>query len=392
MLLVNSGGFHNYSIDITNGAVFEHFTNTTDMTYLLKQYRKWEENVKKPHISIIDGRIDPKESGDLGKNNFRDMRYTLGFTLMYGGYYTGQPYEAGEHYFTAWYDEFDTELGQPKDFPVEVSKNVLVRFFQNGAVIFNGSGSNYQITDGEIQGLPGYEGPYYFFHGNQNPDYNNGSKFSSLTLEGRDESGKIEGDAVILLKTPLYVASDIIIDDSEAGTSPSVQATEISGNWTTIYEQHQYGDAYTMRTASWHRHVAMSAFHYVEPANGEAKATFKIKVGLSGNYKVFEWHGFIGDSRSSMTEGTNVPHRVRDANGETTIKVDQSTNSGQWNLLGKFQFHRGAGYFMEISNAANGGVIADAIKLVYQDNSNLPEVDSVPPAKPRGVQIKVKND
>lgn len=59
----------------------------------------------------------------------------------------------------------------------------------------------------------------------------------------------------------------------------------------------------------------------------------------------------------------------RHANGEKIILVDQNRNSGRWNSLGRYSFQRGAEASITVSNNANGPVIADAIKLVYLDNT-----------------------
>ena len=46
------------------------------------------------------------------------------------------------------------------------------------------------------------------------------------------------------------------------------------------------------------------------------------------------------------------------------MTVNQQVNGGQWNLLGSFAFTAGAGQRIELTDQANGYVIADAVKLV----------------------------
>lgn len=391
LILVNSGGFHKFGKEFSNGIVNEHFTAVSDLDWLLEQYRSWEYDARKPHVTLIDGLINPDETGGRGKNNFRDMLFGLATTLMYGGYYCAQPFEGGEHYFTTWYDEFDIDLGQPKADPIKLSSGVYVRFFDFGVVLLNGSGRDQTIHDAQLASLPGYDGPYYFFKGGQNPSRNNGKQFNHITLKSwKDANGWMEGDGAILLKEPVIVVTDIIIDDSEAGTSPSCEPIKVQGPWKRLFERDPFGDAYTMRVASWHSLVPMSAMYAADPGNGNAQATFEIRVGVAGNYEVFEWHGYLGNDRNAVREGTNVPYTIRHANGQKTILVDQSQNAGRWNSLGIFPFRPGVSQYVRLDNRANGPVIADAIRLVFRDGSASNSGDQDAPSPPKGVSIELK--
>ncbi len=392
-ILVNSGGFHSFGKEFSNGIVHEHFSATNDIGWILSQYRDWQYNGRKPHITLIDGLINPDEVGPPGKNNFRDMRFGLAFTLMYDGYYCAQPYEGGEHYFTTWYDEFDLDLGAPAGDPQTIDKRVFARFFANGVVLLNASGQDRTVSDADLQRFGAYNGPYYFFKGGQNPSFNNGQQFSSIVLKSwRNADNWIEGDGAILLRQPLTVVSDIIIDDSEAGTSPSQTAVRTTGRWRRMFENDAFGAAYTMRVASWHSLTPMSALYAVDAGDGSEQATFEIRVGVAGVYEVYEWHGYLGNSPEQMREGSNVPFTIKYADGQKTVAVDQSQNYGKWNSLGRFTFRPGVSQFVRISNNADGPVIADAIRLVYRDGAAPgPTGDTTPPTPPTGVKAEVKN-
>jgi hypothetical protein len=54
------------------------------------------------------------------------------------------------------------------------------------------------------------------------------------------------------------------------------------------------------------------------------------------------------------------------AGGSTTVPVDQRTRGSQWVSLGYFPFAAGSTPTVELSNNADGYVIADAVRLVYQ--------------------------
>lgn len=390
-ILVNSGGFHSFGREFSNGIVAEHFSGVSDLNYIMNQYRAWETQGQKPHVTLIQGNMRPLAQGQLGKNNFRDMRFGLGVTLMYNGYFCAQPYEGGEHYFTSWYDEFDLNLGFPKGDPIEIRKNVFVRFFDHGAAILNGAGRNETVSEADLQSRQGYDGPYYFFRGGQNPAVNNGRRFDSVTLESRKESETFfKGDAIVLLREPKIVVADIIIDDSESGTTPSVQAIETTGAWARLFENDRHGAMYTVRTASWHSLAKMSAAYTTDPGDGGNRATFKLNFGVPGTYEVFEWHGYLGGSPEQIREGTNVPHIIRHADGETTVAVDQSRNYGQWNSLGTYVFSTAKNQAIVITNKADGPVIADAIKLVLRQGGD-DSSDITPPVPPAGVRVQGSN-
>ena len=141
-----------------------------------------------------------------------------------------------------------------------------------------------------------------------------------------------------------------------------------------------------MRVASWHRGTPMSALYRASGGNGSERARADLNIGVPGKYEVFEWHAYLGSSSGAVREGTNVPHKIRHAKGEIVVRVDQSRNSGRWNSLGVYDFSTNSGQFVEISNDADGPVVADAIKLVYRGSDGNLDVTS--PNPPTGLTIQ----
>ena len=85
-------------------------------------------------------------------------------------------------------------------------------------------------------------------------------------------------------------------------------------------------------------------------------------IAKSGDYDVFEWHPFRKDASAS------VPFVISHAGGETTIYANQRTNSGNWNLLGRFNFVASTNNNIRISDAVaetNAVAIVDGLKLVF---------------------------
>ncbi|MBB5803447.1 RHS repeat-associated protein [Saccharothrix ecbatanensis] len=108
--------------------------------------------------------------------------------------------------------------------------------------------------------------------------------------------------------------------------------------------------------------------HRSAPAGtGAATFTWKPVIPQDGTYEVFAKYatGLTGVA-------TNTPYKVDTGTAQTTVPVDQTLNGGQWVSLGRHAFTAGNAAKISVSDAANGMVLADAVKLV-RDNTG--EVD-----------------
>ncbi len=293
------------------------------------------------------------------------------------------------HHIHQWYDEFDLDLGQPTDLgrpgplddALKLKTGVWVRFFDKGVSIVNMNGNSITVSDQELKTLPGYAGPYWRFEGGQDISLNGGNalntgaEFTSVSLNGytwqKGNQTKPLGDAIILLRSPQTVVSDIIVDNSDFSTSPGSFEATLSGGFSlqmnggrnhwSVYS-HKQGRAYE-GVEYWHTHARSD--------NG-GTATFVPAIGVGGTYEVFEWHGYLGDDAAAVAEATNVAITIQHAGGSTNRTLDQSRNYGQWNSLGTFNFNKGtSGKVILSAQGANGPVMADAFKFVYQDGSGL---------------------
>ena len=95
---------------------------------------------------------------------------------------------------------------------------------------------------------------------------------------------------------------------------------------------------------------------WTESGNGTRTATWRVDNPLIGQYKIYVYYGHpsVGAlaSDARFTIGTD---------GEAgTATVDFNRGAGEWGLLGEFKNPR----YVQLSNAANGAVIADAVKFV----------------------------
>ncbi len=126
---------------------------------------------------------------------------------------------------------------------------------------------------------------------------------------------------------------------------------------------------YITKTAGWvadtNGYGATSLYVLNGPAN--VSLVWNISVYKTGEYRVYTiW-------TASANRGSNVPYTINSADGISTVTVSQKTNGLSWQLLGTYNFTEGNYYFVNISNNADGYVIADAIVLTQNSTPNLIE-------------------
>ncbi len=374
LLMVNSGSWHYHHHPETNGVFLEHSYGGVTWSWFTYIYDRFMQSLRKPNTIFLD------YDGD-SKNDFRDMRFQLTTTLYGNGYFSYSDPGSHEHYYNKFYDEYLVDLGYPKGPMQQIgSTGVWVRFFDNGAAIVNVSGAPQWVRDADMKTIAGYEGPYYRFLGGQDPTHNNGQLFDNVQLwGGKDNSGNI-GDGYLLLKAPKTIVYSIIIDDVDMGTSPGTPPPEFIGRWEHYPDPIPGNPYYTMRVADW---FGMFAYAYTSPGNGESRVIYRPTIGVPGYYQVFEWHGW--HEWAIDDEATNVPYTIKYHNGQKSGMINQKKDHGRWNSLGLYYFQSGTSGYVELTNKADGVVIADAIKFEYRGDN--PNVDITPPNPPQGVKV-----
>lgn len=404
-ILVNSGGMHNWGWDYSNGMLKEHsvfFYSLGDVDYNLSTYFDFIRQAPTPHVVLIDGETAagvPGHDVNIPRNNFRHMRFWLGFTLLGDGYLSFSTNE--EHMYTIWYDEFELDLGYPTTDAERLrtgaggSGGMWVRFFDNGVVVFNGTGAPQNVSNSDLARLRGYAGPYFHFRGGQDPKVNNGAQFNSETIAGETSNihgtdGAVTGTSLILLKSPREVVADIIIDNWHHATSPGSLQAELTGRWQHLPNNFDQsgGGHYTLRDRHFedpNDSATLVGYATTNKGDGSNSALFLPTIGLAGNYEIFEWHGYLGSTPASVREATNVKYKIKHNGGEKIVAVDQSQNYGRWNSLGTYYFSTGQNGQVSFDNNTDGPVIADAIKFTYRGSD--PNRDRTPPQPPKGLRV-----
>ncbi len=105
-------------------------------------------------------------------------------------------------------------------------------------------------------------------------------------------------------------------------------------------------------------YVIADAITVAPPNAAPNTAIWSVDVPEEGQYEVYaKW-------TAHPNRATNASYTIYHANGTDTVNINQQTGGGVYNLLGVFTFSQGTGQKVELSDQADGYVIADAIQIV----------------------------
>ena len=117
---------------------------------------------------------------------------------------------------------------------------------------------------------------------------------------------------------------------------------------------------------SWGEYVQPGGRHYggahhynSQVGTGRDTAEWHFAVPLRGFYEVYAWWW------EAAWRPADVPYEVDHLGGSTTVRVDQRTSGGQWNLLGCFYFKDQGSIVVSDDVSSGHDVVADAVRLVY---------------------------
>lgn len=380
-----------YVLDYADGMLWEGFMRFAyDWKSMVTLNLKWEKKQKekgRPNLTMITDY--ERESRTTGRDKFSRMRYGLTTALISGAYY-GRTF--GDWYYIGYYhDEFDTDLGYPTSDPVELPSGAWVRFFDKGAAICNPTGRIITVTAQELAAAPGYAGPYYRLRGGQDPEFNNGELFTSVELYGevrtptrpRDN----QGDGILLFKEPTTVVADIWVGNTyNNDTSPGSDPVKLTGSWVEVQDEPGIFPTANNCFSQWSHFPYNGSIYndgigyaYAKGGDGSSYADFIPTIGVPGFYEISEWHG----KGSNLSKA--VPFEVI-VQGNVRLKgtIDQTTNSGRWNVLGRVYLPKGKESIVRITNKTSGQVLADAMRFKFLGPV---QPDTTPPETPKNLRI-----
>ncbi|MFC0107749.1 golvesin C-terminal-like domain-containing protein [Kibdelosporangium aridum] len=163
----------------------------------------------------------------------------------------------------------------------------------------------------------------------------------ALLGPGRGGGSVIAPDQLLLTSGGSAADAPTVVADNDSVPSFEV----VSGSWTkTDGGTADYGQSY----------------HSRPQGTGSNKVRFRPDVPMNGVYDVSVWY------RAGADQASNASFVIRHAEGQSTVKVDQRSGGGRWVRLGEHAFAGGGGGTVELSDAADGTVIADAVRLSYR--------------------------
>ena len=386
-ILMNANAGHTedywgHGPDHLNGIAAEFFMVFSSWPNYLEHYALYAEHAVQPHtfFTVNHFRGDP-DDGAESKENYRFMRFGLASALLYDGYYAYFDGEGSvgwdgqnEGVWVRYYDEYDVPLGQPLVDHAVITDEVFCRFFQGGAMILNGSTTDHTVTEADLQSaaaslgldwdnIAGDDGHYYRFSGQQNPDYNDGAVFESITLQSKEtwvgyEGPNRKGDGILLVRSPRQVVmAPLIVDTMTFVTSPGSSDAVLDGFDGTCGE---FNSIIGFRTGYNYCSDANPYHGYAESDVGAGHtATFTARLVHDGEHDVYEYHPEM--------DAHGVSHTIHHADGTDVVEVDQRFDTEQWNLLGRYRFAAGQEATVVITDDAAGGmmVAADAVRFEW---------------------------
>jgi hypothetical protein len=151
--------------------------------------------------------------------------------------------------------------------------------------------------------------------------------------------------SVLVLLAP--AARPALADNAEVVVDDDASGVQAKGVWATASSTSGFmGSGYHYRVA------------------GDGASTFGWPFsGAPGSYEVFaRWTS--GPNRAS-----NATYVVTGASGPAAVSVDQRSNGGAWRSLGVYSFSGGAGQGVQLSDKADGVVVADAVRFTPSSDS-----------------------
>jgi hypothetical protein len=164
--------------NMIQGGVLESYIG---QSWSVESWAGWQGMMTR-YTLIMAALLDPKlgifnQWGD--STDYQSMRYGLTSTLMNDGYYSFSD-SSSLYHGVAWFDEFDSKLGQATSLPPTAAwqKGVWRRDFDNGIALVNPKGNGPQTVT--------LETAYVKLKGTQDPVTNNGQTVTTVTLQDRD--------------------------------------------------------------------------------------------------------------------------------------------------------------------------------------------------------------
>jgi hypothetical protein len=134
-----------------------------------------------------------------------------------------------------------------------------------------------------------------------------------------------------------------------------------AGEKEIIVDEQTIGGRFLISGRGWHSDLATESGNYemgafwVEGGDGSKTAIWRSDDPMIGTYRVSVFYGHPSIGRLAA----NAPFTIVSEGGSKTVSVDFNHNAGEWKILGVVANPR----YVKLSNAADGVIIADAVKF-----------------------------
>ena len=341
-----------------NGTGFEFWRGYHWQWFFENALLEYATKTVEPRVNFLEGQGEPED--------FARTRLGVATASLADAYFYME--QIGSlHQFDYHYDEFQADLGYPLGPPEQIRPGVWARYFDQGAVIANGSGAPQIVSAAELSG-----GPYYRFRGGQAPSFNNGEPFSSVELAGSgapDHLDRQTGDGILLYRQPTTLVADILVDNVARNmTSPGSDPVRYEGPWAQ-QDMGQVPDTLGYALGyGWDEFG--SPYAYTASDDPATTAIYTPTIGLPGRYEIFEWHPDLHADKNAAA-CRDVRATVRHADGSTQLTMNQSTNTARWNSLGIYRLDAGKLGAVQLAPGRDPSsclTVSDAMKFVYIGN------------------------
>lgn len=223
-----------------------------------------------------------------------------------------------------------------------------------GSIVLDDDQASFTHRWPERDNREGYIGGHYHFHAPSGKD-----AAASWDLSDTPDDQYLVYANWAAFRNHASNAPYEIVDSEGVSHVVRVDQREGGGSWQLLGSFALNGDATVRLTNDADGHVIADAILLVPEDAPPNTAIWTIEVPRATQYHVFgRW--VAGDDRA-----TNATYTLRHRDGSQAFVVDQQRHGGQWNLLGtvpvddKLQ--------VELTDVADGTVVADAIKLERVD-------------------------
>lgn len=330
-IIIGNGTTRQYQQEL-NGKMLENFAANA-WTNTMNTYRANNREIQAPRVNIINS-----NTANTGKEDFKNVRFGLGSTLLEDGYFS---YDFGDqnHGQTWWYDEYNVALGAPIDSSKSITNktsyqpDIWRRDFEHGLVLVNSTNENKTVDLG---------GEYEKINGTQAKNVNDGAIVSEVDIEGTD--------GIILRKTVSHL-NDVFFTNGQFARFYGIDGGRLRNGYFLFDEAFKGGDQvlYLDVDGNGVRDQIVASGNKITATKDDGQPFFKI-YPYTANYK-----GEIKLTVGNLDDDKFSELYVAPVQGNYPIKIYNLTGDEIFSAWYPFGKKYTGGYSIAIAGKGLGG-------------------------------------